>query len=207
MGGGSSMDCAKAINFLVTNGGRMRDYWGYGKAQKPMLPMIAVFTTAGTGSEAQSYALIAQDEGHRKMACGDPGVAFRDAILDPQLTLTLLAQVTAATGFDAIGHAVESYVTTKRNPLSGFFSLEAWRLIEKNFERVLQQPGDIEARAQMLLGSCFAGVAIENSMLGATHALANPLTERYGTTHGIAIAILLCPVVRWNSSVVCDLYK
>ena len=206
MGGGSSMDCAKAINFLLTNGGRMRDYWGYNKAQKPMIPMIAVPTTAGTGSEVQSYALITQDGSRRKMACGDPKAAFREAILDPQLTVTMPSQVTAASGFDAIGHAVETWVTTKRTPFSQFFSLEAWRLLEANFERVLRQPDDVEARGKMLLGSCFAGIAIENSMLGATHALANPLTEKYGTQHGVAIAILLCPVVRWNTPVVAELY-
>ncbi len=207
IGGGSSMDCTKAINFLLTNGGRMRDYWGYGKAHKAMLPMIAVPTTAGTGSEVQSYALITRDGSHRKMACGDPKAAFRDAILDPMLTLTLPLQATAMTGFDALGHAVETYVTTKRNAFSQFFSLEAWRLLEKNFERVLDHPDDLESRAAMLLGSCLAGVAIENSMLGATHALANPLTEKYGTTHGVAIAILLWHVVRWNSAVTGDLYK
>ncbi|PYV36625.1 MAG: alcohol dehydrogenase [Acidobacteria bacterium] len=207
LGGGSSMDCAKAINFLLTNGGCMADYRGYGKAQKPLLPMVAVPTTAGTGSETQSYALITEDGSHHKIACGDPKASFRAAILDPQLTVSLPPAATAATGFDAIGHAVESYVTTKRNSFSQFFSLEAWRLLDKNFRRVLERPEDLNARGGMLLGSCLAGVAIENSMLGAIHALANPLTETYGTTHGVAIAILLIPVVRWNRVVADELYE
>jgi alcohol dehydrogenase len=207
LGGGSSLDCAKAVNFLLTNGGCMKDYWGYGKAQKPMLPMVAVPTTAGTGSEAQSYALISDDQSHRKMACGDPKAAFQAAILDPQLTVSQPRMVTATAGFDAIGHAVETYVSTRRSSNSQFFSLEAWESLEKNYERVLQQPDDLKARGAMLLGACLAGVAIENSMLGATHALANPLTDRYGTNHGMAIAILLHHVVRWNSAEVGDSYR
>src|SRR6478672_5782835 len=111
LGGGSSMDCAKGINFLLTNGGRIADYRGYGNARKSMLPMIAIPTTAGTGSEAQSYALISDAETHVKMACGDPGAAFKIAILDPLLTLSQPATVTASSGFDAISHAVETYVT------------------------------------------------------------------------------------------------
>ena len=104
LGGGSSMDCAKGINLLLTNGGRMEDYNGYGKATRPMLPMIGVPTTAGTGSEAQSYAVIADATTHTKMACGDPKAAFRVAILDPELTLSQPAHVTATSGFDAIAH-------------------------------------------------------------------------------------------------------
>jgi alcohol dehydrogenase len=207
LGGGSSLDCAKAINFLLTNGGCMRDYWGYGKARKPMLPMIAVPTTAGTGSEAQSYALISDDQSHRKMACGDPKATFRVAILDPQLTVSQPRTVTATAGYDALGHAVETYVSTKRSSYSQFFSLEAWQSLDKNYQRVLQQPDDLKARGSMLLGACLAGVAIENSMLGATHALANPLTDRYGTNHGTAIAILLHHVVQWNSAEVGDSYR
>src|SRR5262245_39458662 len=133
LGGGSSLDCAKGINFLVTSGGSMRDYRGYGKVRGPMLPMIGIPTTAGTGSEAQSYAIISDAETHAKMACGDPGAAFRVAILDPLLTVSQPARVTATSGIDAIAHAVESYVTAKRNPLSQIFSLEAWRLLEQNF--------------------------------------------------------------------------
>src|SRR6185436_2474043 len=106
LGGGSSMDTAKAINFVLTGGGVMPDYWGYGKARAPMLPMIGVPTTAGTGSEAQSYALISDAETHVKMACGDPGAAFKVAILDPLLTVTQPAIVTATAGFDAISHSV-----------------------------------------------------------------------------------------------------
>lgn len=200
LGGGSSMDCAKGVNFLLTNGGHMADYRGYGKATKPMLPMIAIPTTAGTGSEAQSYALISDAETHVKMACGDHKAAFRVAVLDPALTISQPRSITATSGYDAIAHAVETYVTTRRNPLSQLFSLEAWRLLEPNYERVLTQPDNIAARGAMQLGAFYAGVAIENSMLGATHACANPLTARYGTAHGAAIAMLLPSVVRWNAN-------
>ena len=198
LGGGSSMDCAKGIDFLLTNGGNMADYRGYGKATKPMLPMIAIPTTAGTGSEAQSYALISDAETHAKMACGDPKAAFRIALLDPALTVSQPRGITATSGYDAIAHAVETYVTLKRNPISELFSREAWRLLEPNYEHVLNQPDDLSARGAMQLGAFYAGIAIENSMLGATHACANPLTARYGTEHGAAIAMLLPAVVRWN---------
>lgn len=198
LGGGSSLDCAKGINFLLTQGGPIHALSGYGKASKPMLPMIGVPTTAGTGSEAQSYAIISDPTTHKKMACGDPKAAFRAVILDPRLTLTQPVAVTAAAGYDAIAHAVESFVCTKRNARSQELSREAWRLLEGNFERVLTSPDDLEARAGMQLGAFYAGTAIEHSMLGATHACANPLTARYGTTHGDAIAILLPHVVRWN---------
>ena len=198
LGGGSSMDCAKGINFLLTNGGRMADYRGYGKATNPMLPMIAIPTTSGTGSEAQSYALISDAETHVKMACGDQKAAFRVALLDPVLTVSQPRSITATSGYDALAHAVETYVTTKRNPISELFSREAWRLLEPNYERVLSEPDNLPARGAMQLGAFYAGVAIENSMLGATHACANPLTARYGTEHGAAIAMLLPTVVRWN---------
>src|SRR6266851_82648 len=118
VGGGSSLDCAKGINFVLTNGGAMRDYRGFGKAARPMLPSIGVPTTAGAGSEAQSYALISDSETHAKMACGDPKAAFRIAILDPALTVTQPRSVTATAGYDAISHAVESYVTTSRTEIS-----------------------------------------------------------------------------------------
>jgi alcohol dehydrogenase len=207
LGGGSSMDCAKGINFVLTNGGSMKDYWGFGKASKPMLPMIGIPTTAGTGSEAQSYALISDAETHVKMACGDPKAAFRIAILDPCLTMSQPRSVTAITGFDAIAHAVETYVTTKRNAVSDAFAREAFRLLEANYEGVLAHPYDVGGRGAMLAGAHFAGVAIENSMLGATHACANPLTARYGTTHGVAIALLLPAVVGWNSGRVSSRYQ
>jgi alcohol dehydrogenase len=206
LGGGSSMDTAKGINFLLTNGGRMADYHGYGKAKNPLLPMIAIPTTAGTGSEAQSYALISDADTHVKLACGDPKAAFRVALLDPALTVSQPRSITATAGFDAIAHAVETYVTTKRTPVSEMFSREAWQLLEGNYERVLTQPDDLEARGAMQLGAYYAGVAIENSMLGATHACANPLTARYGTAHGEAIAMLLPTVVRWNERAAADRY-
>jgi alcohol dehydrogenase class IV len=207
LGGGSSLDCAKGINFLLTNGGHIRDYWGWAKAARPMLPMIAVPTTAGTGSEAQSYALISDAATHVKMACGDPKAAFRAAILDPMLTCSQPRAVTAAAGYDAISHAVESFVTTKRSAMSQGFAREAWRLLEPHFECVLCDPGNLEARAAMQLGAHLAGIAIENSMLGATHACANPLTAHYGTVHGVAIAALLHHVVRWNLESVGELYQ
>lgn len=207
LGGGSSLDCAKGINFLLTNGGEMKDYVGYGKTSQALLPMIGVPTTAGTGSEAQSYALISDSQSHTKMACGDPNAVFRIALLDPALTLSQPRSVTATAGYDAIAHAVETYVTKKRSALSEVFSREAWRLLEGNYELVLAEPHNLEARGAMQLGAYFAGVAIENSMLGATHACANPLTAHYGTAHGAAIAMLLPSVVRWNGSVAANRYR
>jgi alcohol dehydrogenase len=206
LGGGSSLDCAKGINFLLTNGGTMADYRGYGKAAEPLLPMLGIPTTAGTGSEAQSYAVIADAASRLKMACGDPSAAVRIAILDPDLTLSAPRHVTAMAGYDALAHAVETTVTTRRTPMSDTFSGQAWRLLADAFERVLLHPGDIEARSAMLIGSHLAGAAIEQSMLGAAHACANPLTARYDIAHGLALAILLPHVVRWNGPVANDRY-
>jgi alcohol dehydrogenase len=200
LGGGSSMDCAKGINFLLTNGGRMEDYWGANKASRPMLPMIAVPTTSGTGSEAQSYALIAHPQTHMKMACGDPKATSRVAVLDPELTLSMPGSVTAATGIDALSHAVESHVCTRRNPVSQLFSRQAWQLLVRGFPAVITAGDDIDARAKMLLGAHLAGSAIENSMLGAAHALANPLSAHFDVTHGVAIAVMLPHVVRYNAA-------
>lgn len=206
VGGGSSMDCAKGINFLYTNGGHMTDYMGFGKAAKPMLPSIGVPTTAGTGSEAQSYALIADERTHLKMACGDRKAAFRAAILDPEVTVSQPRKVSAITGIDALSHALESYVAARRNAVSQMLAREAWRLLEANLEVVLRQPDNLESRGAMQLGANLAGAAIENSMLGACHACANPLTAHYGLTHGIAIGILLPHVIRFNAAVASSLY-
>jgi alcohol dehydrogenase len=198
LGGGSSLDTAKGCNFLLTNGGRMQDYWGVGKAAKPMLPLIAIPTTAGTGSECQSFALIADETTHQKMACGDPKAAARMAILDPLLTLSQPSRVAACTGIDALSHALETAVTRPRNPISLAYSREAFRLCWANLPRVLKRPDDLDARAGMLLGAALAGLAIENSMLGAAHAAANPLTAHFKIVHGHAIGLMLPHVLRFN---------
>ena len=198
LGGGSSMDTAKGCNFILTNGGRMSDYHGTGKAVKPMLPMIAIPTTAGTGSECQSYALISDSVTHAKMACGDKKAAARIAILDPELTITQPARVTRVTGIDAIAHALESAVSKKRTAVSIAYSRAAFGLLSRNYLKVLRDPDDREARAAMLLGAAFAGTAIENSMLGAGHSAANPLTMHFGIVHGEAVGLMLPHVMRHN---------
>ena len=199
LGGGSSMDTAKGSNFILTNGGHMKDYWGIGKAKKPMLPLVAIPTTGGTGSECQSFALITDERTHQKMACGDPKAAARIAILDPALTVSQPPRVTACSGIDAIAHAVETAVTRRRNPLSELFSREAFRLTFAGLPRVLKSPTDLEARGWMLLGAAWGGTAIENSMLGAAHSAANPLTAHFGIAHGQAVGLMLPHVVRFNA--------
>ncbi|QDV92125.1 NAD-dependent methanol dehydrogenase [Phycisphaerae bacterium RAS2] len=211
LGGGSSMDAAKGINFLLTNGGRMSDYWGVGKASQPMLPLVAVPTTAGTGSEAQSFALITDPDTHQKMACGDEKALPRAAILDPELTATAPHAVTAATGIDAVAHAVETAGCNRRNDLSRRMSREAWRLLDAAFETVMRAAGtnggtidgdpEIDtARQRMLFGAHLAGVAIEKSMLGAAHSCANPLTSEFGVVHGQAVGLMLPHVIRFNAA-------
>ena len=199
LGGGSAMDTAKGCNFILTNGGRMRDYHGHGKASRPMLPLIAVPTTAGTGSECQSFALIADAQTHRKMACGDPKAAPTLSILDPSLTVSQPAIVTANTGVDALTHAVETAVTARRNELSLRYAREAFKLINENLQAVIEAPGDVGARGRMLLAAAYAGTAIEHSMLGAAHAAANPLTAHFGVIHSQAVGVMLPAVIHFNA--------
>ena len=193
------MDCAKGINFLLSNGGRMQDYWGIGKATRPMLPMIAVPTTAGTGSETQSFALISDAETHVKMACGDKKASFRVALLDPALTVTQPPRVTALTGIDAW--------PTPWKPMSpGPQRRCRWRSAAKRgccWPRTLPACSTIRPTWKPApacnWGLALPGLAIENSMLGATHALANPLTARIiGIVHGQAIGLMLPHVIRFN---------
>jgi len=198
LGGGSAMDVAKGINFLFTNGGSMQDYWGSGKASRPLLPAIGVPTTSGTGSEAQSYALIEQRGSRRKMACGDPKALFRAVILDPEVTASTPARATALSGMDALSHAVESYVTRSADDRSRAYARTAWSLLEGSFEKSLHPSADDEIRGRMLYGAYLAGMAIELSMLGAAHACANPLTSRFDIAHGAAVLLMLPHVIRFN---------
>ncbi|MEM6278474.1 MAG: iron-containing alcohol dehydrogenase [Verrucomicrobiota bacterium] len=209
LGGGSSMDTAKGANFILTNGGEMKDYWGVDKATKPMLPLIAVPTTSGTGSECQSFALIADAETHAKMACGDTKAAARVAILDPELTLTMPTAVTANTGIDAMAHAIETSVCRKADEISFAYSRAGWLLLDSAFQVVMTDPSNIEARARMQLGAAFAGTAIENSMLGIAHSCANPLTAHYGVVHGQAVGTMMPHVIRFNGedSTVASVYE
>ena len=207
LGGGSSMDCAKGANFLLTNEGKMEDYWGTNKATEPMLPSIGIPTTIGTGSEAQSFALISQPDTHIKMACGDKKARFGTVILDATLTKTLPRPIAAITAIDAVAHAVESFVSTRYNLMSRMFARHAWELLNTNFEACLVETESSAARSKMLFGAYLAGLAIENSMLGAAHACANPLTARYDIIHGVAVALMLPHVIRFNSSVAGEAYR
>ena len=199
------MDCAKGINFLYSCGGRMQDYWGEGKATGPLLPMIAVPTTAGTGSETQSYALISDAETHVKMACGDKRAAFRVAILDPGADAHA-----AAARHRAHRHRRHCRTRSKRTSPSAA-TRSRWRSAARPggiWRRISPacwpSRNNLEARGEMQLGACFAGLAIENSMLGAAHALANPLTANFGIAHGEAVALMLPHVIRHNGRHVGD---
>jgi len=198
VGGGSSLDTAKGANFILTNGGSMKDYWGVGKVTNTLLPMIAIPTTAGTGSECQSYALISEDKTHRKMACGTPSALPRVTLLDPELTLSQPFTVSAATGMDALAHTLESAVCTKRNRFSHRHANKGFSLLIQNLMTIYDEPDNLAARESVLLGAAHAGAAIERSMLGAAHALANPLTSRKGVVHGKAVGLTLPVVLAYN---------
>lgn len=206
LGGGSSLDCAKGINLILSNGGKVADYWGVNKATQPMRAWLAVPTTAGTGSEAQSFALIRDPVTHQKMACGDRrppirgGLRPRVAILDPDLTRSQPIAVAVASGIDAVAHAVESAGSTSRSDISRAFSRRAFGLLASAYETAVLHPADDQARSDMLWGAHLAGAAIEFSMLGAAHACANPLTASCGIVHGRAVGLLLPHIVRFNAA-------
>ncbi|HEY6564895.1 MAG TPA: iron-containing alcohol dehydrogenase [Pirellulaceae bacterium] len=200
LGGGSAMDCTKGINFLYTNGGRMEDYWGTGKAHREMLPALAIPTTAGTGSEVQSFALISRTSDGTKMACGDPRVAFRFAILDPELLTTCPKDTAALAGLDALAHAIETFVSTRRNDFSAMLSRQAFQWLAHHLDALVGPSVSLETWSFLQRGACLAGLAIENSMLGAAHALSNPLTARCHVPHGQAVAMMLPHVIEFNRS-------
>jgi alcohol dehydrogenase len=208
LGDGDALDFAKAVNVVISNGGSIRDYRGYGNVPKPLLPMIAVPTVAGSGNEAQSNSVIcdspdnsSKQDGSKhdgsKIICGDPKIFFRTALLDANLTLRQPAPITAASGYQAIGQAVETLFSTRRTPISECFSREAYRLLDSGFVRALRAPDDLEARSAMLLGAHFAGLAVEYSALGPAHACAQPLVKNYKMLPGAALALVLVPVLEW----------
>jgi len=194
LGDGAALDFAKLLNVLLSNGGSLRDYRGYGNVPKPLLPMIAVPTTASNGSEAQGNAAIADPESRSKMICGDPKIFYRTAILDPKLSL---GQPAAVNGYVAISNAVETLLSTRRTPISECFSREAWRLLDSSFARAVRVPEDLEARSALLLGAHFAGLAVEYAALGPAHACAQPLVENFQLPPGAAVALVLAPALEW----------
>lgn len=206
LGGGSSMDTAKGALFLLSGGGVMSDYQGHGKAKGKMLPFIAIPTTAGTGSECQSYAILCRDGSHEKMACGDPRALAKVVILDPELTGSMPLQVARLTALDALSHALESAVCNKSSDQSRELSFQAFWSIEPVIEAILKGEDSLEDRSEMLRGSALAGSAIEASMLGAAHATANPLTAHFDIVHGRAVMIMLPAVMRWNAKLVGNVY-
>ena len=207
VGGGSSLDTAKGAGFVLAGGGRMEDYRGYDRCPHPLPPLLGVPTTAGTGSEAQSYALISRDRDHQKLACGAPSAMFRAVILDPTLLPSAPREVIAATGFDSIAHAVETAVTSGRTDASVALSHRAFALLSRAFPLVTAGDPSATDWDDMQRGAFLAGAAIERSMLGAAHACANPLTRRFDVAHGRALAITLPRVVRWNASSARDAYR
>jgi alcohol dehydrogenase class IV len=199
VGGGSSIDAAKAINILLGNGGEVADYCGFNKVKRKGLPLIAIPTTAGSGSEMTSYILISDSKTHQKIVCSDPMIIPDMAILDPTLTLSLPAAVTIETGVDALSNGIESYVSNAANPYSELFSLRATEIIAQNIMRVYHDPSNLDARGQMLIGSNISGLAVHLSSIGAAHSMANPLTKHFNITHGIAVGMVLPHVMLFNA--------
>ena len=198
VGGGSAMDVAKAIAILLTNGGRAVDYLGLGKITKQGVPKIMVPTSAGTGAEVTFTAVFINEEtGSKGGMNGDP--LYPDiAILDPELTVSLPPHVTAATGIDALTHALEAYTSIQANPVSEIYSIRAITLIAENIRTAYADGRDIEARSNMLLASLLAGKALAIAGVGLVHAMAYPLGGMFGIPHGLANAVLLPFVISYN---------
>ncbi|MGC8719049.1 MAG: iron-containing alcohol dehydrogenase [Thermodesulforhabdaceae bacterium] len=198
LGGGSSHDCAKGIGIVATNGGNIRDYEGIDKSTKPMPPFIAINTTAGTASEMTRFCIITNTDTKVKMAIVDWRVTPNVAINDPLLMLGMPPSLTAATGMDALTHAVEAYVSTIATPVTDACALKAIELISKYLRSAVANGADIEARDQMAYAEYLAGMAFNNASLGYVHAMAHQLGGFYDLPHGVCNAILLPHVERFN---------
>jgi alcohol dehydrogenase len=197
LGGGSSHDCGKGIG-LVSNGGHIRDYEGVNKSTKPMPPFVAINTTAGTASEMTRFCIITNTETHVKMAIVDWRVTPNVAIDDPKLMAGMPAGLTAATGMDALTHAVEAYVSTIATPITDCCAIKAIELIAGNLRAAVANGADMEARDQMAYAQFLAGMAFNNASLGYVHAMAHQLGGFYNLPHGVCNAILLPAVENFN---------
>lgn len=205
-GGGSPMDVAKLAAYHLGSGECLDAIWGVDKARGTGLPLVLVPTTAGTGSEATPVAIITLP-GDEKRGVSSAALIARHAVLDPLLTLGLPRAVTAATGIDAMVHAIEAYTSARlKNPLSDLLAREALMLLGDNLLSVCEQPDDIEARARMLLGAHLAGVAFANAPVAGVHALAYPLGARFHVAHGVANALMLPHVLGHNMASAMPLY-
>ena len=191
VGGGSPMDTAKAIAVMVTNTGSIEDYPGLGKIPQKGRPIIAIPTTAGTGSEVTPFTIITDTRRNVKMLIGSPFIIPEVAIVDPSLTLTLPQDITAATGIDALTHAIEAYVSVKAQPMSDIFSLSAIELISSNLRQAWSNGNDIEAREKTMLGALQAGIAFSNSSVALVHGMARPVGAYFHVRHGASNAALL----------------
>lgn len=206
-GGGSPHDCAKGIALLATNGGDIRDYEGVNKSAKPQLPLVAINTTAGTASEMTIFSIITDEIRHIKMALVDKHMTPIFAVNDPDLMMDMPADLTAATGMDALTHAVEAYVSTAATPVTDACALHAIRLIEKSLRDAVKDGSDLKARDDMAYAEFLAGMAFNNASLGYVHAMAHQLGGFYDLPHGVCNAILLPRVEEFNAEVVPDKLK
>ncbi|OJI47027.1 L-threonine dehydrogenase [Vibrio vulnificus] len=201
LGGGSPHDCAKGIALVAANGGEIADYEGVDKSAKPMLPLIAINTTAGTASEMTRFCIITDEERHIKMAIVDKHTTPLISVNDPELMLAKPASLTAATGMDALTHAVEAYVSIAATPITDAVAIKAIELIQAHLRTAVARGDDIEAREQMAYAQFMAGMAFNNASLGYVHAMAHQLGGFYDLPHGVCNAILLPHVQRYNAQV------
>lgn len=201
LGGGSPHDCAKGIALCATNGGQIRDYEGVDRSSKPQLPLIAINTTAGTASEMTRFCIITDETRHVKMAIVDRNVTPLMSVNDPALMVAMPKGLTAATGMDALTHAIEAYVSTAANPITDACALKAMTLISNNLRLVVHDGTDLTARENMAYAQFLAGMAFNNASLGFVHAMAHQLGGFYDLPHGVCNAVLLPHVQSFNASV------
>jgi alcohol dehydrogenase len=206
VGGGSPIDTAKAMRLLLTLGGAVPDYEGYNVVSTPLMPMLAVPTTAGTGSEVTGIAVIKDEDEGRKISIVSSYLVPTLAVLDPELTLTLPPRLTAATGMDALSHAIETYVSTENNPFSDSLALAAIDMIATHLRDAVQVGNQIEPRKEMLLASCMAGIACSNSLFGVVHAFAHAIGGKYPVHHGTLNAIILPFGMEFNAPLAPERY-
>ncbi|TLX46301.1 L-threonine dehydrogenase [Pseudoalteromonas phenolica] len=199
LGGGSPHDCAKGIALVAANGGKIADYEGVDQSAKPMLPLIAINTTAGTASEMTRFCIITDEARHIKMAIVDKHTTPLISVNDPELMLAKPASLTAATGMDALTHAIEAYVSIAATPITDAVAIKAIELIQANLREAVQNGESIEAREQMAYAQFMAGMAFNNASLGYVHAMAHQLGGFYDLPHGVCNAILLPHVQRFNA--------